>query len=191
MGLPCRFMRVVRRVGAAAVAVAFAALLGGCAPQVQPPPPKPSPSSSPVFASDEEALAAATKAYAAYQHASDSVAHDSGAGVERLREVVTGSAYANEQKVFESFHNRGLTGVGQSSFDNVSLQSYDRVTSEVVLYLCVDLSHTDIVDADHASTVSKDRPTRFPFEVTFGPTKDGSKTLWITGSESWTGANFC
>lgn len=184
-------MRVLREVRVSALAVVFALLLVGCTPQKPAASPEPSPTSTPVFASDADALAAATKAYAAYLKMSDSVAHDSGNGVERLKRYTTGSAYANELKVFESFRSKGLTGIGQSRFDSISLESYDSSTGDIVVYLCVDLSKTDIVDRNRTSTVSEDRPNRFPFEVTLAPTTPGSNNLWITKSESWTGTNFC
>ena len=185
-------MRVTRGLIAATLAVVFALTLGGCVPRShKAAPPTLSPSSTPVFASDEEALAAATKAYAAYQEISDEVAHDSGVGAERLKRVTTGSALENELKVFESFRKGRLTGVGHSSFDTVSVQHYDGLTGQVEAYLCVDLTDTDVVDRNQVSTVSKDRADRFPFEVTFAPIEPGSNHLWITGSESWTGINFC
>ncbi|MCU1637074.1 MAG: hypothetical protein JWQ68_2313, partial [Cryobacterium sp.] len=46
-------------------------------------------SEPPVFATDEDALAAATEAYAAYLSMSDRILMDGGAQPERIREVAT------------------------------------------------------------------------------------------------------
>ena len=51
----------------AAVTVTVAVLLSGCVPQGPEVTPPPESSTAPIFASDEEALAAATEAYEAYQ----------------------------------------------------------------------------------------------------------------------------
>jgi hypothetical protein len=195
MGLPCRFMRVVRRVGAAAVAVAFAALLGGCSPQVQPPPPKPSPSSSPVFASDEEALAAATKAYAAYLKVSDQILMDSGADPDRIEEVST-STWANAQmKGFRSATERKWRSTGGTTFDSVSLQRYDSRSTDGIgiirVYLCLDVSTVDVLDSNGNSVVSDSRPDRSALEVWFDQGQSDKHRLLVAGEEPWTGTSQC
>jgi hypothetical protein len=192
MGLPCRFMRVVRRVGAAAVAVAFAALLGGCSPQVQPPPPKPSPSSSPVFASDEEALAAATKAYAAYLNMAGTILSEGGESPNRIEKYASGDALRTSLDGYQEFSTKNYKAIGTSTFDHVSLQHFSsnaRGVDVVALYVCLDVAEVDVVDAKGASVVSPSRPARQPLELSFD--LDVGKRLLLASIEPWKGGNFC
>jgi hypothetical protein len=187
-------MRVVRRVGAAAVAVAFAALLGGCAPQVQPPPPKPSPSSSPVFASDEEALAAATKAYAAYLKVSDQITQEGAAHPEQISDYVTPEMLPKSLAQYEPFRERGLSSDGASTFDTVSLQQIAHRLdggTDVDLYLCLDISRVKIVDGVGADVTVAGRLNRLPLEVTLTSIGPETRRLLVARSETWPGKNFC
>ena len=104
-----------------ALAAAFALLLGGCTPQSEPVRPKPSPSASPIFASDDEALAAATKAYAAYLEVSDEIAQDGGKNPERIGGFVSADWLPSEISDFGEFAGSGHRQVGSSSFDNMKL----------------------------------------------------------------------
>ena len=67
-------MWIIARVSAAALAVAL--VLVGCVPTTTPASPAPRPSATPVFATEAEALAAATEAYAAYVRVSDQILAD-------------------------------------------------------------------------------------------------------------------
>ena len=61
------------------LAVLGAALLAGCLPTDPPVTPPPTSDLEPVFASDEEALAAAEEAYGAYLAAADEILSSGGA----------------------------------------------------------------------------------------------------------------
>ncbi|HEX6365881.1 MAG TPA: hypothetical protein VF000_07010, partial [Agromyces sp.] len=86
---------VTNRAGAGVVAAASVALLlGGCVgvPGATPTPtaaPSPSPSPEPIFASDEEALAAAVEAYERYLRVSQMIGEEGGANPRRILSVVT------------------------------------------------------------------------------------------------------
>ena len=71
------------------LALASALVLTGCTA----PPPHTvavsSPTATPVFASDEEALAAAVEAYEKYLAVSDQIAQEGGAGADSFADVVT------------------------------------------------------------------------------------------------------
>lgn len=194
MGLPCGFMRVLRRVGAAAVAVAFAALLCGCAPQIPPPPPKSSPSSSPVFASDEEALAAATKAYAAYLKVSDQIAQDGGVEPARIAEYVTSDWLPNEIADFDELAHSGRRQVGFTKFDGMKLQEVvqrSAKSASVRAYACLDLSEAKLEDASGKNVTPSDLDLRASFEVNFLSSAPDPSVLVLAGSEPWSGTDIC
>jgi hypothetical protein len=186
-------MRVVRRVGAAAVAVAFAALLGGCAPQVQPPPPKPSPSSSPVFASDEEALAAATKAYAAYLKVSDQIAQEGGMGSERLDSLVTTNWLPTEVAAFERFSKTGNHQAGSTTFRLGKIQQIDQSSdgATVSAYVCTDFSEVRILNASGEDVTPASRPSRVAVVAEFESKTVGSQSLLLSRNEPWSGTGVC
>jgi hypothetical protein len=194
MGLPCRFMRVVRRVGAAAVAVAFAALLGGCAPQVQPPPPKPSPSSSPVFASDEEALAAATKAYDAYLKVSDQIAQDGGSNPNRISSLVTKEWLPQELNGFSEIAKAGRHQVGSSTFQPLTLEQIGQGNSRIAIvsaYVCLNVAGIKFVNEKGEDFTPSNQPESIPFEVEFQGAGPGLTQLLLSRTSQWSGSGIC
>ena len=177
---------------ASALAVAAILLLPGCtgdAPLVLP---SPESSTAPVFASDEEALAAAEAAYGEYLEASNAITKPDGKDPESIAEYVD-AEYAPELiEGFRELRKGKLYLEGSSSFDTVELQQYaDDFASpaSIVLYLCLDVSQTRVVNANGVD-VTPQRPERVPLEVGF-ETEDRSQALLLTSSESWTGDNFC
>ncbi|HEU4807654.1 MAG TPA: hypothetical protein VFT01_05275, partial [Homoserinimonas sp.] len=86
----------------AALSIAVAMLLSGCVPQDPEVVPPPEPSTEPVFASDEEALAAATDVYKAYLAMSDLIAQEGGREPERLEPYVSVDLLKEEEQAFES-----------------------------------------------------------------------------------------
>jgi len=181
----------IRRLAILAASAALAVTaLGSCA---APPPPRPTPSASaaaPVFESEEEALAAATEAYAAYQAMSTTVAQQGGMSPERMGEFAVGEALEAEITSLESLSKAGQRGIGSLAFDKLTLQSTDLASGAVEAYLCLDVSGTDVVDVSGASTVPPDRPLRLPLQVSFAPSPNGLLLL-VERSESWRGENFC
>ena len=187
-------MRVTRGPIAATLAVVFALTLGGCVPQShKAAPPKPSPNSTPVFASDEEALAAATKAYAAYLEVEDRVAEDGGNGLEQLSDYVTNEQLTRERKAFEQLSSSGKVSRGASSFDTVSLQKYSTSsdgTTTLSLYLCLDVSNVRILGRGGDDVTPAGRPDRYPLEVDL-QARHGSDSILVSRSDAWRGDDFC
>ena len=175
-----------------AILITFGA--SGCFALTETPEPSASatPSASPLFASDEEALAAATEAYAAYLRVSDEILADGGRDPGRLLEVASSDVAASESEALREFVENNWRSSGSSTFDSVRLQSRtgDRDSGEtVVLYLCVDASDVDVVDQSGISVVSPSRIARTPLEVAF--TRVADSPLVVTAKSVWTGANFC
>jgi hypothetical protein len=166
--------------------------LSGCAPS---PATTTSPSASPTadapaFASEAEALEAARTSFTEYQALSTQIGHEGGVSPERMSAVATGEGLEYEVASLQSLADKGVRGVGEFSFDTLTLQSANLDSGAVTIYLCLDVSNTDIVDSSGNSTTSKDRPVRYPLQVSFA--MDAStRRLLVENSESWLGTNFC
>ena len=169
--------------------------LSGCASE---PAPRVSestaPTDAPVFASDAEALAAATEAYAAYLRVIDTVLGDGGSDSARLAAVTSDEALRAETKAASFYSDQGYRSVGSTSFDSLQLQFVEddgQGSTILSAYLCSDVAGVDVVDSAGASVVPADRVDRFPLQVRFQNLRVASKALLITSSDSWTGKNFC
>ena len=183
----------IPRVSLIALAAAF--LLTGCVPTDPIVTPNPEPSSTPIFATEEEALAAATAAYAAYVKVSDRILMDGGADPDRIMQVA-GPVVAKEEKDgYGKFVERHYRSIGATTFDSMKLQSFSPYSAGgkgvVSVYLCVDASKVDVLDENNVSVVSPDRPDRTGFEVGFDATSSRPFTLVVASKEVWTGSEFC
>ena len=160
-------------------------VLAGC---VGPPvvTPVPTPTATPVFASDEEALAAAEEAYAAYLKLADQVFAEGGVNPERLASVATGEQLAADVAGFDEARREGLRGTGTTEFSELVLQQFDPRTdvNMVVVYLCEDVSGTDVIDANGVSTVTPDRPNMVTYQVSFDLDRP-SESLLVADKEVW------
>jgi hypothetical protein len=185
------------------LAVGLTLAASGCAatpvPVASPPAPFPTPfsttSAAPVFASNDEALAAAIEAYAAYEDMATVVFAEGGNEPERMRSVTAGVYEENIVQAFTKAHADGLRSTGVTKFDGVRLQRVDEKTSGgvgvVVLYLCSDVSHLDILDVNNVSQVPADRVSRTALEVGFD-WEPGLVGVLTVGSRSvWKGGGVC
>jgi hypothetical protein len=167
-------------------------LLAGCgSAPVLPPTPAPT-TSAPVFASEDEALAAATEAYAAYLEVSDAVSNDGGFEAERYGTVASGQALTDASKSAQQFVDAGAHSIGSTVFVVHKLQAWGddpEVGTYASLYICDDVSAVDVVGADGHSIVSHNRPAKTPFEVTVMCLS--SREIYVVSKEVWMGANFC
>jgi len=179
---------------ASTLAVAAILLLPGCtgdAPLVLP---SPESSTAPVFASDEEALAAAEAAYGEYLRLLDEIFSDGGVGGDRLNAVAAAELVERQAVGFEEAMAAGETSFGTTTFDSMELQQYDSGApggdSIVTVYVCQDVSQVDVRDKQGNSVVADGRATRIPFEVAFDLSSTQSKLI-VGSTEIWTGADFC
>src|SRR5690606_12956298 len=112
--------------------------LTGCVPQDPAIDPPPEPTSEPVFASDEEALAAATDAYKAYLAMSDLIAQEGGKDPERIAPYVTEEWLEQELTGFEELQSARRHQSGSGSIRSSQLQLH--LSTAVGAYYCTDLS---------------------------------------------------
>ncbi|WP_309619479.1 hypothetical protein [Salinibacterium sp.] len=184
-------MRAPTSIAAVALAVL---LLSGCVPQQSTNTPTPEPSSTPVFASEEEALAAATAAYAAYLAVSDQIGADGGANPERLEPLVTAEWLTKEIGVYEKFALTKNSLQGSTTFRESKLQRLSEESggeAEVVIYTCTDFSATRFIDAVGADVTPVDRQTTAGLEIAFVIEDGDSARLFLAGSEPWSTDALC
>ncbi len=144
-----------------------------------------------MFASEEEALAAAQALYGEYQDAANALGQSGWVDPSPLEQFVRGDALRDEEKTAADFSAKGYRQVGEATFDSMALQQLsDTGAGSMVLtvYLCLDVSQTDIVDQGGNSISPSDRPLRLPLEVDFD---DFDDVLKLSRSELWSGENFC
>jgi hypothetical protein len=189
-------MRTVTRWKPAALGVTALlalAMLSGCVPAATHTS-TPTPEATPLFATDDEALAAATKAYAAYLKMSDTIAHDGGAHPERLNKYVSLDLAATDERGFADFRTNRWKSIGTTTFDNQKLQQYDPAalagSATISVYLCVDVSNVNVIDSSGKSMVSPKRPDRGPVLATFA-LDPSSRALIVESSDPWKDASIC
>jgi hypothetical protein len=186
--------RLPLRLGIAGAVALSAILLGGCVQSAPVKTPQAHATVKPLFASDADALAAATKAYAAYLKMSDTITSEGGANPQRIAPFVSTKQLPKELEGFSVFSTSGYVTKGDSAFDTVSLQSRDRLQSggeEVTIYACSDATGVRVLDAQGVDIGAADRPNREPFELTFQTAKSGQLPLVLARSQTWDGTDFC
>lgn len=174
------------------VASAAFLLLAGCVQRDAIVTPAPVPSATPMFASEQEALAAAEKAYAAFVKASDQVTADGGLRPDRIASLVTKKEFDRDLKVFAYYRENGIFTRGETKFDSVELQSYSGSNArdvEVTLYVCSDLSSIQLVNSSGVDVTPPNLVARSPMEITLS--LGTSRDLVIERSQSWPGKDFC
>jgi hypothetical protein len=187
-GKPRRMARM-----AAVVCAGFLLVSGaGCASAPAPVPTSAAPTAAPIFASDEEALAAATEAYGRYQEMADQVTGDGGIDPERMAPFVSEDYFPQEVHQYDDYRDAHAHSVGNTTFLVASAQRMDYQSesrTSISLYICDDVSGINVLDESGQSLVSESRVTITPFEVSFVMNGDG--TLVVDSRDVWKRQNFC
>jgi hypothetical protein len=186
-------MRTRKKVAAFVLAIVVSLTLAGCVQQSPHVIPTSAPSTTPVFASDAAALAAATKAYVAYLAVSDQIGNDGGADPQRIEPLVTKDRVSAEVKQFDSFARTGDHFSGSSTFSTFHLQQLTQTGGKVSLsaYACDDVSNSRVIDATGVDITPLTRRDIYPIQIEFRNSKTGSSKLLVEGSTLWTGQDFC
>jgi hypothetical protein len=164
----------------------------GCAAERTPVQPSATPTAEPVFASDEEALAAATEAYANYQKMADTITGEGGVDPERIAPFVSETYYPVEVHQYDDYRAAHARSVGSTSFVVSSAQRMDYLSeskTSIALYICDDVSGIQVFDETGASLVSESRVEVTPFEVSFVLNAD--EVLVVDSREVWDQDSFC
>jgi hypothetical protein len=121
-----------------------------------------------VFASAEEALAAAIVAYGRAVEVGDLVGQDGGRGSERFEEVAIGDYLESATSSAAIWVREGYVQVGLSRFRDVRLVTVKAGPERAVMIdLCHDVTGTDVVGSDGRSIVPGDRDGTLHFRVDF------------------------
>ena len=186
-------MRPARRLASIALLSAAGLILSGCVPADPEVTPPAEPSSEAIFASDEEALAAATDAYEAYLKMSDLIAQEGGKNPERIAPLVTEEWLATEVEAFGGQVETGLHQVGAITYRSAELQQFDSGPSgtlHIAAYFCMDISGTKFFTSGGSDVTPQDRESLVAIEVSFLGQPDAAELL-IGGIEPWPSAGIC
>jgi hypothetical protein len=183
-----------RSVAALAAAGVLAVVLVGCT-GTPAPSPTPAPSTSaaaPIFASDEEALAAAEEAYQMFEAVSHQIATDGGEGPQRVESIATSRFLPHLLDEFDQYREHGLRIEGESSVDSIRLAEHTEGPdgAHVSIYLCQDVSSVRVLDAAGTDVTPTDRPNRTPL-IAFLIAASPENQLLVDNVELWSGDDFC
>lgn len=184
---------MIRRLSLVALSLAVVAgALSACTESTRIPPAEPSAAVEPLFATDEEALEAATQAYEEFLRVSGEILQDGGADPERLRPLVSEEVFESEAEGFATFSSNGYRAIGTSTLTNVVLQQHHAIApgaAEIQIYTCVYVGDVDVVDQSGKSVVSDDRETSLAYEAIL--TSDPAGRLIVTKESVWSGGDVC
>ena len=155
----------MRSTSVAASLALVAAVLSGCSDSA--PPEQPTP--APLFASDEEAFAAAEATYRAYVAASNRIDLDDPKTFEPVFDLTGGSLNALDRKTLSEMHAGGYRTAGQMIVDRVLPRDVSLLRADVRLNVCLYVGEALLYDANGTSAVD---PARDPFQalvVSFSP----------------------
>jgi hypothetical protein len=184
-----------RVVGSMAAAAAVGLVLGGCtgSPNPSPTPAPMTANSESIFASDEEALAAAIEAYEGYRVVSGEISMEGGANSERIKPFVSTKFAQTVLDEFKALEEAGLKMVGTTSIDTTSLVSWssDESGAEVSIYLCRDVSGARAINAAGDDVTPATRDDRVPLQAFLVSNDTDGQELVVDGVDQWAGDDFC
>jgi hypothetical protein len=144
-----------------------------------------------VFASDEEALAAAEEAYQRYEVETNRAGQDGWMDTSGYPEFLAGDALTEELEGASELAAKGFRQIGDATHDSTALQQVRENGSgavDIVIYLCSDVSNVDVVNREGVSVTSSDRPSRQALEV---EAIGVNTNLKIERIDTWSGTGFC
>lgn len=173
--------------------VAAAVLLGltGCSPTPPPIELPPSPSSTPLFASEEEALAAAEEVYGAYSRAANQIAQEGWQDLSVVEPFVTPDFFAIITDYATDLNAAGYRREGNIAFQAIGIQRQSVTANGFTLvetYICVDLTDSRTVDSSGTAVVDTVPLESQPFVAQVLFSSDQGR---IDAEEPWGGVSFC
>lgn len=155
--------------------------------------PSASASDAPIFASDEEALAAAVEAYEAYTEMSAEIGANGGTGAERIEKVVGPELASEFVAEFQLFREAGLTTSGASRVFGATLaeRSEESGSASVSAYFCRDVTATRVINAQGEDVTPPDRPAVSAVLAHFASRDEDASSLIVEDVETWDAASLC
>jgi hypothetical protein len=170
------------------------ASLAACAGSTRIPSPPPPAAEAPLFATDEEALEAATVAYEKYLAVSGAVTSSESLDTSQLSALVTDGYLAQEEAALQEFVARGLRTDGESRLESVFLQQHfenEMGISVILIYACVDVSGVAVLDGAGTDVTPLDRVAVSQLEVELVSADESPPRLLINRSQSWMDSSVC
>lgn len=152
----------LRTVGGLSAGILALGMLAACTPA-----PEPEPTPTELFASDEEAFAAAEETYQAYTDALNKVDTSEPSSFEPILDYATDSFRARELENLSTMHAEGFVLVGAAKIQDFDGREVSPDRSEVTARVCIDVSEVDVTDAEGQSIISPDRPDIQSTVITF------------------------
>ena len=181
---------MLRRPTLVGLAIAVVVPLAACTEATRLPEAEPSSEVAPLFASDEEALAAATEAYEEYLAVLDAALQGPVSDDGELARVAQGQALLSAQESVAEFVEDKLRISAPRVVRAARLQQHLSLgaEAEVTTYFCEDISGVLLLDSEGNSLSEADRPDYTIFEATveFGP--DGT---YVIEREFWSNESSC
>lgn len=176
-----------RSVATLVVASAVALLASACVPGADPTPsPTPTVQPTPLFATEEEALAAARESYSKYLAVAAEVVNRGGRQPEDLQEVLTGTQLELETQAANNLESAGAYIEGSARLVSMRIQSFD--DTSVQTYACVDYSDLVLHRANGSVENLAVGDPVVPLELGF---RVVAKTMLLGSQSNWDGATFC
>jgi hypothetical protein len=182
------------RLPAALALTALVVSIAGCSAEPAPPLASASaaPTTAPLFASDEEALAAAEAAFEEYLDVAFRVFADGGIDPGRLETVATDEVLATDISRAADFAARGLRQVGEPVVLETTLQQHtsdERGNIHITSYSCMEGRSVSAVDSDGNELGNPNRARTVTLENHF--TGDPTGTLRLSKSTVWAAGESC
>ena len=148
----------------------------------------------PVFASSEEALAVATATYSAYLSAGDVAGKIGSDSWNEYLSFTTGPERDGVTSSRTALEAEGRSLTGSTAFDSMKIQMSSALpdaTWEIRTYLCLDITHSQLLNSSGQPVNDSEGPLRWPMVVRFVTSQEDSQQLLISESTVWSGSNFC
>lgn len=142
----------------------------------------------PVFASDEEALAAAVEVFEEYAEVVGSISQDGGQDADRVSGLVTDDLYQLEIAGFEEIKQLGIRLIGSVKYFPLQLQQHwvdDTGVANVIVYFCADTTGYQVVQGDSEPYRPEAVPDAYLVEVVFVGASSGSPQLLVKEVGDW------
>lgn len=166
--------------------------LVGCSDTTRLPDPTPEATADPLFASDEEALAAAVEVYERYLVAADEALNDPSMSLDALEQIANEELVSNITSIRANLAEQGLSLTGFRTLTNSEYQSValEEEGTAVTFYVCESVEATDLLNPDGTSAVGADRNPLSEWQPTVTFSGDGSEAI-VTERELWQGGGIC
>ncbi|MBX9472899.1 hypothetical protein [Microcella sp.] len=185
---------MLRRPALVGLAIALVVPIAACTQATRLPESEPSSEVAPLFASDEEALAAATAAYEEYLVLSSAASADPNFDRSELLRMADVRYFDEVVASIDALHAEGLRTEGVIGLRSASLQQYVSETpsdATIIIYACIDVSSVRVVDQSGTDRTPAERQELVPLEVEIWAAGRVTPSFAVARSESWPEGSIC